>query len=49
MASFWEVDSMRAPRADISDGLLDMVIMKNSGSFKILDKLVEIKGESQVH
>jgi diacylglycerol kinase (ATP) len=36
-----------APRADISDGLLDMIIMKNSGSFKILDKLVEMKGESQ--
>ena len=38
-----------APRADISDGLLDLVIMKNSGSFKILDKLVEMKGESHVH
>lgn len=36
-----------APRADISDGLLDMIIMKNSGSFKIMDKLVEMKGESQ--
>lgn len=36
-----------APRADISDGLLDIVIMKNSGSLKILDKLVEMKGDSQ--
>lgn len=35
-----------APRADISDGLLDVVIMKNSGSFKMLDKLVHLKGDS---
>jgi diacylglycerol kinase family enzyme len=36
-----------APRADMSDGLLDIVIMKNSGSLKMLKKLVEMKGESQ--
>jgi len=36
-----------APRAEVSDGLLDVVIMKNSGSFKIFDKLVQLKEESQ--
>jgi len=36
-----------APKANMSDGLLDLVIMKNSGSFKILKRLVEMKGESQ--
>jgi diacylglycerol kinase (ATP) len=36
-----------APRADFSDGLLDIIIMKNSGSFKMLDKLVEMKSESE--
>jgi diacylglycerol kinase family enzyme len=36
-----------APRADMSDGLLDIVIMKNAGSFKMVKKLVEMKGESQ--
>jgi len=36
-----------APRASFSDGLLDLVIMKNSGSFKMLQKLVEMKGDSQ--
>jgi len=36
-----------APRADMSDGILDVIIMKNSGSFKMLEKLVEMKGESQ--
>jgi diacylglycerol kinase family enzyme len=35
-----------APRANISDGKLDVVIMKNSGSLKILQKLVEMKGDS---
>ena len=35
-----------APRADILDGKLDGVIMKNSGSFKMLQKLVEMKGDS---
>lgn len=34
---------MAAPNADVSDGLLDMVIMKNSGSFKILDELVSMR------
>lgn len=32
-----------APRADFSDGLLDVVILKNSGSFKMLDDFVNIK------
>jgi YegS/Rv2252/BmrU family lipid kinase len=32
-----------APKADVSDGLLDLVIMKNSGSFKMLDDLVSLK------
>jgi len=36
-----------APRASMSDGLLDIIIMKNSGSLKILQKLVEMKGDSQ--
>jgi diacylglycerol kinase family enzyme len=35
-----------APRAKISDGKLDVVIMKNSGSFKMVEKLVEMKGNS---
>jgi diacylglycerol kinase (ATP) len=35
-----------APRASVSDGKLDIVIMKNSGSFKIVQKLVEMKGDS---
>lgn len=36
-----------APRASFSDGLLDLVIMKNSSSFKMLQKLIEMKGDSQ--
>jgi diacylglycerol kinase family enzyme len=36
-----------APRASMSDGLLDVIIMKNSGSFKMLQKLVEMKGGTQ--
>ena len=32
-----------APRADFSDGLLDVVILKNSGSFKMLDDFVNIR------
>jgi len=35
-----------APRARFSDGLLDLIILKNSGSFKMLDKLIELKGSS---
>lgn len=34
---------MAAPNADMSDGLLDVVIMKNSGSLKMLDELVNLK------
>jgi diacylglycerol kinase family enzyme len=33
-----------APRAKFSDGLLDIIILINSGSFKILDKLIDLKG-----
>jgi diacylglycerol kinase family enzyme len=32
-----------APRADYSDGLLDVVILKRSGSFKMLDDLANLK------
>ena len=34
-----------APKANISDGLMDVVILKNSGSIKMLDKLVSLKGD----
>ena len=38
-----------ATRADMSDGLLDSVIVKNSDSFKILQKLVNIRrGEEAI-
>jgi diacylglycerol kinase family enzyme len=36
-----------APRADFSDGLLDLIIMKNSGSFKMLDELIEMKSDNE--
>jgi diacylglycerol kinase (ATP) len=36
-----------APRANISDGKLDLVIIKNSGSFKMVQKLAEMKGDSK--
>ncbi|MGA8107713.1 MAG: hypothetical protein WB815_13770, partial [Nitrososphaeraceae archaeon] len=32
-----------APNADVSDGLLDLVIMKNSSSLKMLDDFVSLK------
>jgi diacylglycerol kinase (ATP) len=35
-----------APRAKFSDGLLDIIILKNSGSFKMIDKFIELKGAS---
>ena len=35
-----------APKASMSDGLLDLIIMKNSGSLKMLQRLVEMKGDS---
>jgi len=34
-----------APQASISDGLLDLTILKNSGSFKMLDEFVSMKGD----
>jgi diacylglycerol kinase family enzyme len=36
-----------APKASMSDGLLDLIILKNSGSLKMLQRLVEMKGDSQ--
>jgi diacylglycerol kinase (ATP) len=36
-----------APKASMSDGLLDLIIMKNSGSLKMLQRLVEMKGDGQ--
>ncbi|HEV8387708.1 MAG TPA: diacylglycerol kinase family protein [Nitrososphaera sp.] len=35
---------MAAPSAEVNDGLLDLVVMKDSGSFKMLDELVNVKG-----
>ena len=35
-----------APQASVSDGLLDITILKNSGSFKILDELASMKGDA---
>jgi YegS/Rv2252/BmrU family lipid kinase len=32
-----------APLADVYDGLFDLVVLKDSGSFKILDELVKMK------
>jgi diacylglycerol kinase family enzyme len=38
-----------ATKAEMNDGLLDTIIVKNSGGFKILDKLVDIKrGEESI-
>ena len=34
---------MAAPKASVSDGLLDMVILKDSGSLKMLDDFINIK------
>ena len=34
---------MASPEANMSDGLLDLVILKDSGSLKMLDELVSIK------
>jgi YegS/Rv2252/BmrU family lipid kinase len=34
---------MAAPKARVADGLLDLVIMKDSGSLKMLDELVNVK------
>ena len=35
-----------APRAKLSDGMMDVVILKNSGSIKMLDKIIQLKGTS---
>lgn len=32
-----------APQASVSDGLLDTVILKNSGSFKMLEEFMSMK------
>jgi diacylglycerol kinase family enzyme len=34
-----------APKASMSDGLMDVVILKDSGSIKMLDKFVSLKGD----
>jgi diacylglycerol kinase (ATP) len=35
-----------APQASVSDGLLDLTILKNSGSFKMLDEFVNMKSDT---
>jgi diacylglycerol kinase (ATP) len=35
-----------APQASVTDGLLDITILKNSGSLKMLDEFVDMKGDS---
>jgi YegS/Rv2252/BmrU family lipid kinase len=35
-----------APDAKVDDGLMDLVVMKDSGSFKMLDELVNVKNGS---
>ena len=35
-----------APRAHFSDGKLDLIIMKNSGSFKMVKEFIEMKGDN---
>jgi diacylglycerol kinase (ATP) len=35
-----------APQASISDGLFDITILKNSGSFKMLDEFVSMKSDA---
>lgn len=46
---------MAAPDADVTDGLLDIVVMKDSGSLKMLDELVNVewqlrrRGQHTVH
>ncbi len=35
-----------APQASITDGLLDLTILKNSGSLKMLDEFVNMKGDA---
>jgi diacylglycerol kinase family enzyme len=37
-----------ATRADVADGLLDTILIKDSDSFKILQKLVNIKRGEEV-
>ena len=35
-----------APKASVSDGLLDITILKNSGSLKMLDEFANMKGDA---
>lgn len=37
---------MAAPEAEVNDGLMDFVVMKDSGSIKMLDELINIKSGS---
>ncbi len=40
---------MQQQKSEMNDGLLDTIIVKDSSSFKILDKLVNIKrGEESI-
>ncbi len=34
---------MAAPEADMADGLLDLMVLKDSGSLKMLDELTNLK------
>jgi diacylglycerol kinase family enzyme len=38
-----------APKANMSDGLLDIVILKNSGSFKMLEEFMSMKNGNYTH
>jgi len=37
---------MAAPEAEVNDGLLDFVVIKDSGSIKMLDELVSVRSGS---
>ena len=36
-------DLSKAPHANMSDGLLDLVVLKDSGSLKMIDELINMK------
>ncbi|OLC86288.1 MAG: hypothetical protein AUJ08_02055 [Thaumarchaeota archaeon 13_1_40CM_3_50_5] len=40
---FLGVGFMAAPEADMADGLLDIMVLKDSGSLKMLDELTNLK------
>ena len=45
MAKFLGGGFNAAPKASMSDGLMDLVILKDSGSLKMFEKLVNLKGD----